>query len=84
MKIKGYTRSDGVKVKGHNRKGKKTSQRSYERKYSKSQRRAHAKSRTSKSGHKSYSERMKQEKSGKGRAGLWAHYHAKKAREAKR
>lgn len=69
MKIKGYTRKDGVKVKGHSRKGKKTSRRSYERKYSKSQRRAHAKSRTSRSGHKSYKERMKQKK-----PGLWANY----------
>lgn len=80
MRIKGYTRSDGVKVKGHKRKGKKTSKREYERKYSKSQRRAHAKSRTSKSGHKTYKERMKQEKSGKGRAGLWSHVWAKRKR----
>jgi hypothetical protein len=71
--------SRGLKAYHKGKGRRKTSKRDYERKYSKSQRRAHAKSRTSKSGHKTWRERKKQK-----RPGLWANYHAKKAREARR
>ncbi len=49
------------------------------RKYSASQKRAFAKSRHSKSGHKSWRARQKQRK-----PGLWSNYHAKMAREGRK
>lgn len=73
MKIKGYTRSDGVKVRGHNRVGTKS-----KRKYTPAQRRALEHSRYSKSGHKPYKQRMKQKN-----PGLWANTWAKRHREGK-
>lgn len=79
MKIKGYTRSDGVKVPSHTRKGKSAGKRSY----TPAQRRALEKSKTSKSGHKTYKDRIADEKQGKGRAGLWAHVHQKRERQRK-
>lgn len=69
MKIKGYTRSDGVKVPAHNRAGTRANR----RKYSVGQRRALEKSKTSKSGHKTWRERQKEKK-----PGLWANYWKKK------
>lgn len=72
-KIKGYKRSDGTKVKGHTRKG------SNSRKYTASQRRAFEKSKTSKSGHKTYKQRLKSKNPKK--VGLWARVHAKRKRE---
>lgn len=64
--------SKGLKAyhKGKSGRRKKTR---YEDKYSPSQRRAHAKSRTSKSGHKSWRERQKSK-----RPGLWSNYWKKK------
>ena len=72
-KIKGYTRSDGIKVKGHNRTHKRKG------KYTAAQQRAFDRSKTSKSGYKTWQERQKQSK-----PGLWANYHAKIARLKRR
>ena len=72
-RIKGYTRADGTKVKGHKRKGA-TSKRTY----TAAERRAFKKSQTSRSGHKSWRDRQKEK-----RPGLWANVHAKHHREGK-
>lgn len=83
-KVKGHRRADGTKVKGYVRyDGKKVSGKKIAkgvRKY----REALEKSKTSKSGHKSWRDRMKDEKAGKGKAGLWAHVHNKKARKKRK
>lgn len=68
-KVKGYTRSDGTKVKGHSRGGKA-------KRYTASQRRAFKKSQTSKSGHKTAAQRK-----GSKRPGLWANYWNKRKRQ---
>ncbi len=81
-RIAGYTRADGTKVKGHTRKGGKRAKRRTQGKakgYTKSQRAALKKSRTSKSGHKTWRQRQRQKK-----PGLWANVHAKRAREGRK
>jgi hypothetical protein len=84
IKVKGHRRSDGVKVKGYTRyDGKKISAKKIAKR-ARTYREALEKSKTSKSGHKSWRERIKDEKAGKGKAGLWAHVHAAKARKKRK
>lgn len=79
VKVKGHTRSDGTKIKGYTRyDGKKISGRKVAKKARK-YKEALEKSRTSKSGHKSWKKRQKEKK-----PGLWANVWAKKNREAKK
>lgn len=69
-RIKGYTRSDGTKVKSHPRKSNK--------RYTPAQKRALEKSKTSKSGHKTVKQRSKTRK-----PGLWTNVWNKRKREGK-
>lgn len=69
MKVKGYTRSDGVKVPSHTRKGTKS-----KKQYTVAQRRALEHSRTSKTGHKDWRQRQRDARKKGGSAGLWSNY----------